>query len=239
MPVFSRDDVHLHYTERGEGPAILLLAPGGMRSHAGLWAGRGFDPRTELPGYRVIAMDQRNAGASTAPVRAEDGWETYAADQLALLDHLGVERATVIGMCIGGAFVAALARLAPARLRAAVMFQPIGLDENRPVFHDLFDGWAAAIAPDHPEADAATWAAFRERMWSGSFMFAAKEADVAAFPVPLLLFGGDDIYHPRSTSQAIARLAPDVVFVEGWKADPVGLAATLRGFLARTAGADS
>ena len=50
-------------------------------------------------------MDQRNAGRSHAPLRATDGWQTYTDDQVALLDHLGLETAHVMGMCVGGPFL--------------------------------------------------------------------------------------------------------------------------------------
>ena len=93
MPMLSRDDVHLYYEEHGTGFPLLLIAPGGMRSAVSCWDSTPWNPIEQLsPHYRVIAMDQRNAGRSVAPVRATDSWHTYTADQLALLDHLGVER---------------------------------------------------------------------------------------------------------------------------------------------------
>jgi hypothetical protein len=46
--------------------------------------------------HRVIVMDQRNAGASTAPVTGEESWATYTADHLALPDHLGVDEFAVL-----------------------------------------------------------------------------------------------------------------------------------------------
>ena len=47
---------------------------------------------------RVIAMDQRNAGESRGPISGNDGWHTYTADQLALMDHLGVGCFHVVGV---------------------------------------------------------------------------------------------------------------------------------------------
>ena len=74
MPTFERDGVALHYIERGDGFPVLLFAPGGMRSAAGFWKNSPWNPVEELPDrYRVIAMDQRNAGRSRAPVRDGDG----------------------------------------------------------------------------------------------------------------------------------------------------------------------
>ena len=93
MPVFKRDDVELYYEEHGAGFPVLLIAPGGMRSAVSFWERTPWNPIDQLaPHYRVIAMDQRNAGKSVAPVRPTDSWHVYTADQLALLDHLGIDR---------------------------------------------------------------------------------------------------------------------------------------------------
>lgn len=218
MAVFERDGIRLGYDERGDGFAVLLIAPGGMRSRRGAWAKAPWNPREALDDrYRVISMDQRNAGASTAPVQADDGWETYARDQLALLDHLGVERFAVIGMCIGGPYIMGLCRAAPDRVAAAVMLQPIGLDDNRPAFEALFDDWVADIGERHPEADADTWASYRRNMFGGDFMFGASKDDVAACRTPLLVLRGDDLYHPASISHAVVEAAPDATLIERWK----------------------
>ncbi|MYW71525.1 alpha/beta fold hydrolase [Pseudonocardia sp. SID8383] len=122
MPSFERPGVTLHYEEHGTGFPVLLLAPGGMNSTIAAWGNAPWDPVTHLAQrYRVIAMDQRNAGSSVAEVHGSDGWDTYTADQLALLDHLGVDECAVLGMCIGGAFIANLLVTAtrPGRGRAA------------------------------------------------------------------------------------------------------------------------
>src|SRR6266849_5873469 len=91
MPVFKRDDVELYYEEHGMGFPVLLIAPGGMRSAVSFWERTPWNPIDQLaPHYRVIAMDQRNAGKSVAPIRPTDSWHVYTVDQLALLDDLGI-----------------------------------------------------------------------------------------------------------------------------------------------------
>lgn len=218
MPVFERDDVQLYYEERGDGFPVLLIAPGGMRSAVGFWENTPWNPIEHLsPQYRVIAMDQRNAGRSRAPVGADDGWTTYTGDQLTLLDHLGVDRFHVAGMCIGGPYIMGLIEAAPQRVAAAVLFQPIGHDDNRAAFYEMFDSWAAEIAADHPEADEDDWAAFRSNMYDGDFLFNVDRDFVAACRTPMLVLMGDDLYHPRSTSQEIAALAPNATLIEDWK----------------------
>ena len=76
------------------------------------------------PGWRAIAPDHRGFhgtgpafGMSDEPVTME----TYAADALELLAHLGVERTAVAGLSMGGYVAMALARLAPQRLDALVL----------------------------------------------------------------------------------------------------------------------
>ena len=91
MPIFEHDDIKLYYEEHGTGFPVLLIAPGGMRSAASFWEQVTWNAIEQLaPHYRVIAMDQRNAGQSVAPIRATDSWHVYTEDQLALLDHLGL-----------------------------------------------------------------------------------------------------------------------------------------------------
>jgi pimeloyl-ACP methyl ester carboxylesterase len=218
VPFFEREGVSLYYEDDGDGEPVLLLAPGGMHSRVGAWRKAPWNPLERLRGsHRVIAMDQRNGGRSTAPIRSDDGWPTYTRDQVALLDHLGVERFAVVGMCIGGPYIMGLIKAAPQRIRAAVMLQPIGLEDNREAFYALFDGWAEALRDRHPEADGATWAAFRETMFGGDFMFGATRDDVAACSTPLLVLMGDDPYHPASISREVARLAPRARLIEQWK----------------------
>jgi pimeloyl-ACP methyl ester carboxylesterase len=125
MPMFERGEVRISFEEAGDpqGVPVLCIAPGGMHSAASRWGRVPYDPRARLPGSRVIAMDQRNAGRSWAPISASDGWHVYTADQLALMDHLGVDRFHVVGMCIGGPHALRLARAAPHRVRSAVLLQ--------------------------------------------------------------------------------------------------------------------
>src|SRR2546428_13866682 len=61
------------------------------------------NPTTECaPNFLVIAMDQRNAGGqSRAPITAQDGWDSYTGDHIALLDHLPIDRCHLYRQCIG------------------------------------------------------------------------------------------------------------------------------------------
>jgi pimeloyl-ACP methyl ester carboxylesterase len=237
MPVYERDGATIHYDLEGpaDGFPVLLIAPGGMRSFNDKWQAMPWNPRERLADrHRLIGMDQRNAGRSSAPVSGADGWATYTADQLGLLDHLGVERCHVVGMCIGGPYIAGLLTAAPERFASAVLLQPVGIDGNRAAFDAIFDGWRDEIAPAHPEATADDWASFKSNMWDGDFVLTATREQVAGITVPMLVAMGDDEYHPASTSRAIAELAPEVTFLERWKDDEVLPAtdAAIRDFLA-------
>ncbi|HKW95299.1 MAG TPA: alpha/beta hydrolase [Methylomirabilota bacterium] len=71
MPSFTHRDATIYYEEFGQGFPILTFAPAGLQSTVEVWS----RPATEwAAGFRVIAMDQRNAGGrSRAPITARDG----------------------------------------------------------------------------------------------------------------------------------------------------------------------
>lgn len=218
MPIFKRDDVELYYEEHGTGFPVLLIAPGGMRSAVSFWERTPWNPITQLsPRYRVIAMDQRNAGRSKAPIRATDSWPEYTADQLALLDHLGVQRCHVAGMCIGGPYIMGLIDAAPQRVVSAVVFQTIGLDDNRQAFFDMFDSWANELKPSRPEVTEADWESFKKSMYGGEFLFNVSREFVSRCRPPMLVLLGNDLHHPESSSRELAALAPRATLIEHWK----------------------
>ena len=223
MASFVRDQTTIHYEDSGSGPALLLIAPGGMRSHIGVWEKAPFNPLREFAtGFRTIAMDQRNAGQSRGPIEAGMGWDQHTQDQLALLDELGVERFLVMGMCIGGAYIAGLIRAAKDRVAGAVMLQPIGLENNREAFHQMFDSWAEEAKSEHPAAD---FTAYRHAMFGAmdstaprqQFLFNASRDEVREWTTPILVAKGNDLYHPESTSREVVRLAQNAKLIEEWK----------------------
>lgn len=219
MPTLRRGETMIEYEVHGSGHPLLLLAPGGMRSARSFWGRAPFNPISEFAGqYRVIAMDQRNAGGSRAKISAADGWHSYAEDQLALLDELQVERCHLLGGCIGGAFALALIARAATRVSAAVLQQPIGYSgTNREVFYELFDSWAAELKQTRADIAEEALPAFRSRMYDGDFVFSVSRESVAGCPVPLLVLRGNDVYHPAATSEEIVRLAPQAELVHDWK----------------------
>ena len=219
MPIFeTHDQAKIYYEEYGTGFPILLFAPGGMRSAISFWRTSEWDPIESLsPHYRVIAIDQRNAGKSTAPVKGSDGWQTYTLDHIALLDHLGIEKTHIIGGCIGGPYCMGLIDTAPERVSAVILQQSIGADNNKTLFYEMFDSWANPIKKFHPETTNDDWTQFRGNMFDGSFLYNVDETFVEQIEKPLLVLMGSDPYHPEVISRAIVRLAPNATLIEKWK----------------------
>jgi pimeloyl-ACP methyl ester carboxylesterase len=236
MPTFTRGATSIYYEEHGTGQPLLVFAPGGMQSRIELLARSPYHPVHELAGkFRVVTMDQRNAGGSRAPISAEDGWHSYTDDHLALLDELKIGRCHLLGLCIGGAFALSLIAAAPERVSAAVLQQPIGFDgTNRAVFYQLFDSWAAELMQTRGDISAAELPAFRERMYAGDFVFSVTRNAVERCAAPLLVLRGNDVYHPTSISEEIARIAPNAELVKDWKTgdDLSRAVARVRSFLA-------
>ena len=85
--------VDVAYDDSGEGPPLLLL-------HAGIADRTMWDDVTPMLAerFRVIAPDLRGYGKTPLP----DGPFVYAADVAALLEGLGIERAHVVGVSLGG-----------------------------------------------------------------------------------------------------------------------------------------
>jgi len=124
------DGAIIHYETIGSGYPILLLALGGVSSEARSWSLSAINPIEEFSDeFLVIAMDQRHAGGSwNAPEHFS--YEKSAADQLAVLDDLGIDKAHVWGGCIGVAYLLRLIQSAPNRITAGVGQDPVGLDHT-------------------------------------------------------------------------------------------------------------
>jgi pimeloyl-ACP methyl ester carboxylesterase len=226
LPVLQRAGASITYEEYGSGYPVLLFAPGGMRSRIEMWHSpvggppRSWNDWTEVLGqsYRVIAMDQRNAGRSRAPIAADHGWHTYAADHLALMDHLGHRRFHTLGGCIGASFCLKLCEIAPDRVSAAVLQNPIGLHPDFPAyFPDSFEEWAKEQHAVLPDLDKAAVQAFGRNMWSGDFVFSVSRDFARRCTVPCLVLPGSDTPHPAVIGAELAKLVPKAELLQDWK----------------------
>ena len=221
MPDFQHDGATIHYEEFGRGFPILTFAPAGLQSTIEVWGrpAAPINPTTELAGnYRVIAMDQRNAGGrSRAPITAQDGWPTYTADHIALLDHLRIDRCHLYGQCIGGSFILSLLKVQPDRVASAVLAQPIGRVGAMPAGRSArFDAWAATLT-DHPEATPAVLDAVYRNLYAPGFVYCVDRAFVSTCTTPCLVLAGNDEAHPLPISEELARLLPRAEMIREWK----------------------
>lgn len=130
MPKFSTSDgLTLHYTDEGKGIPVLALA-GLTRT------GRDFDfVAPHLQGVRLVRLDYRGRGQSDW----DSNWANYAIpvegrDAIELLDHLGIEKAAILGTSRGGIIAMVLAAVAKDRLLGVALndigpeLDPRGLD---------------------------------------------------------------------------------------------------------------
>ncbi len=108
--------VHLNVEVSGEGPTLLLLH--GFSGSAATWA-----PHVEAwRGFTTVAVDLLGHGASDCPADPRRyRMERCLEDLVALLDHLDVRRAAVLGYSMGGRVALRLALHAPERLWALVL----------------------------------------------------------------------------------------------------------------------
>ena len=127
---YEKGPVRIHYEEAGSGFPLLLIAGGGLNSTiAGLTSD---SPLTRSRSSRESTAASRRTcatpigGQSTGPLEIDRPWDSYADDQLGLMDHLGIDKFMVMGFCIGGPFIWNLLKRAPDRIVAAVLAQPVG-----------------------------------------------------------------------------------------------------------------
>jgi pimeloyl-ACP methyl ester carboxylesterase len=119
MPVARVNDIEMYYEVQGEGSALLLIS--GLNSDHGLF--RLFVPRW-AERYRVIVFDNRGVGRSTGK-ETPFTVESLADDAAALLGALGIERAHVLGISLGGRIAAALALQHPALVRSLILVSAV------------------------------------------------------------------------------------------------------------------
>lgn len=105
----------------GEADAVLLIH-GFASTHAVNWVGPSWTGTLTRAGYRVVAFDNRGHGGSTRfhdPAAYETG--LMADDAAALLDHLGIARADVMGYSMGARISAFVALRHPERVRSVLL----------------------------------------------------------------------------------------------------------------------
>lgn len=151
MPIALIDGIETNYEVTGNGPPLLMFAPGGFDASLDKWRGLGIYAKIKLldhlpAHYTCILFDRRETGLSGGRVERLT-WAGYVAQGAGLLDHLGIDRTHLIGGCMGCCPVAAFATLYPERVLSMVQYWPVGGAQFRLNGHRRF-----AIHLAHVEA---------------------------------------------------------------------------------------
>jgi pimeloyl-ACP methyl ester carboxylesterase len=218
MKHFSHEGFDLAFLDRGAGDPVLLIH-GFASTHHVNWVAPGWVKTLTDAGYRTIAIDNRGHGASTKSYEPADYTPAkMAGDAAALLHHLGIERAHVMGYSMGARIAAFLALEEPAMV-ATLVFGGLGggmvdgVGDWDPIAEALLADDPAAIA--HPRGR--TFRAFADQTRSDRRALAAcimtsrqelTEADLHRIFQPTLVAVGtkDDI---GGSPDALADLMPN------------------------------
>jgi pimeloyl-ACP methyl ester carboxylesterase len=154
MPSATLDGIETHYEVIGSGPPLLMFSPGGFNAVTDNWSDLGVyrtvRPVEQLAGdYACIVFDRREAGRSGGRVERIT-WAAYVRQALALLDHLDVDAAHVMGGCVGCSQAAALAIAHPERVRSLILYSPAGGPHYRLLNHARFGAHLAYVREQLP-----------------------------------------------------------------------------------------
>lgn len=231
MPTVPIGGGEIYYEEFGEGFPVLCFSPGSLRSQISFWSHLPrnpaltppwMDPTKSLaPNFRVIAMDQRNAGKSRGPIRADDSWDMYARDQIAVLDHLKIDKCHVLGACIGATFALKLCEVAPERIASVGLMQPIGrVPENVEYTRkEVTESWVPGLIKVNPALDPQATLQFGLRLLGSDFVHAVGREFVAGCNIPMLVMPGNETAHPTSIAEEILKLAPRAEYLKFWRGE--------------------
>ncbi|UUP19598.1 alpha/beta fold hydrolase [Nitratireductor thuwali] len=148
MRFFNHDGFELGFIDEGEGDPVLLIH-GFASTHFVNWVSPGWVKTLRDAGYRVVALDNRGHGRSTKSREPADYVPAkMASDAAALLDHLEIGRAHVMGYSMGARITAFLARARPERT-GSLIFGGLGAGMVEGV--GAWDAIADALVADDPE----------------------------------------------------------------------------------------
>lgn len=218
MLSFHNGSVEIAYLDEGEGDPIILVH--GFASTKDInWVYPSWVSTLTKAGRRVIALDNRGHGGSAKLYDPEDYHiGIMAGDVRALMDHLNIVRADMMGYSMGGRITAYLAHRNPERLRSAVLGGiGIGLvdDEGRPG-ENVASALEAASLDDVTDPVGRTFRAFADQTRSDRRALAAcmrgsrrlmTREEAASIAVPVLIAVGtiDDI---AGSAQRLSEVIP-------------------------------
>src|SRR5258706_13298214 len=118
------------YEGFGSGPPVLMFSPGGFDATVEKWSTLGVYARVKLlehlpKKFMCIAYDRRETGQSGGRVERVS-WDSFVAQGKALLKHLQIERAHLIGGCMGCSVATAFAAAHPPSVMSMVLWWPVG-----------------------------------------------------------------------------------------------------------------
>lgn len=217
MPRFLHDDVEIAFLDQGEGAPVVLVH--GFASNKEVnWVYTGWVTALAGAGRRVIALDNRGHGESTKLYDPSAYHSTTMAEDVrALLDHLQLPQADVIGYSLGARIAAFLALAHPARVRSAVLGGlGMGLVDGIGGPEKIAQALEAPTVADVSDPGGRMYRAFAEKTHSDLRALAAcirgvrqtlSRDEVGRIAVPLLVAVGanDDI---AGSPEALAALIP-------------------------------
>jgi pimeloyl-ACP methyl ester carboxylesterase len=143
MPTATLDGIGTHYEVIGDGPPLLMYSPGGFDASLDKWSTLGIYARIKLldhlaAKYRCITFDRRETGQSGGRIEPIQ-WDDYVVQGKALLEHLGIPAAHVLGGCMGCPPATAFGVKHPDRTLSMVLYWPVGGARFRLKGHRRFD----------------------------------------------------------------------------------------------------
>jgi pimeloyl-ACP methyl ester carboxylesterase len=142
MPTAFIDGIMTRYEVMGSGPPLLMYAPGGFDATIEKWTTQGVYAKVKfldhLPKkYTCVVFDRRECGQSGGRVERVH-WADYVAQGKGLLEHLDIDRAHIMGGCMGCSPVAAFGVMHPEAVLSMVLFWPTGGPKYRISSHQRF-----------------------------------------------------------------------------------------------------
>ena len=149
MPTATIDGIPTRYEILGDGPPLLMYAPGGFNAVLENWRVQGVYAKIKLldhlpKKYACILFDRRECGQSGGRVEAVT-WADYVAQGKGLLEHLKIERAHLLGGCMGCCPVAAFGVMHPQMVMSMVLWWPVGGAKYRIASHRRFEAHLAFL----------------------------------------------------------------------------------------------
>jgi pimeloyl-ACP methyl ester carboxylesterase len=142
MPTAIIDGIETRYEVTGSGPPILMYSPAGFDATLDKWRTQGIYAKIKLldhlpPTYTCITFDRRETGQSGGRIE-RIGWPHYVAQGKGLLDHLGIERAHIMGGCMGVPCATAFGVMHPETTLSLILYWPVGGAKYRLSSHQRF-----------------------------------------------------------------------------------------------------